>query len=316
MRLRLAYLYGDLMSLYGDRGNILALQRRCAWRDISLDLVEVRVGDRVDAVGTDLFFFGGGQDREQETVSRDLQAGNGEAVQVAIEEGAALLAVCGGYQLLGRYFRTSEGIEIPGTGLFDVYTVAGPRAYRPEGRVFRSGFWPAVRGGNHPPTRNVGNVIAEASLDGAIHTLVGFENHSGRTYLMSTSAAESRSAGARSPLWPVSSGRGTSPRATDQSAFDRSAHTVALARVLVGKGNNGEDGLEGARYRGAIGTYLHGPVLPKNPWLADWLIGTALRRRLGPDATLAPIDEGMENAARSAVIERIHRKGNVRASIR
>jgi CobQ-like glutamine amidotransferase family enzyme len=278
VRLCLAYLYGDLMSLYGDRGNILALQRRCAWRDISVDLVELTVGDRVDAVGTDLFFFGGGQDREQEAVSRDLQDGNGEALRTAVEDGAALLAVCGGYQLLGHFFRTSEGHEIPGTGLFDVYTVAGP-------------------------TRNVGNVVAEASLDGERHTLVGFENHSGRTY----------PAGPLSPS-PLPQLQTRNPGLS--SAEGSKPETVPLAHVLVGKGNNGSDGFEGARYRGAVGTYLHGPVLPKNPWLADWLILTALRRHLGAEAALAPMDEEIENAARSAVIERIRRKGNVRASIR
>jgi hypothetical protein len=251
--MRLIYLYGDLMNLYGDRGNIIALQRRCAWRGIDLEVFEVTTGDRIDPQSSDLFFFGGGQDREQSTVSEDLARGNGEAIQEAVEEGAALLAVCGGYQLLGHFFRTAEGVEIPGTGLFDAHTVAGS-------------------------VRNVGNVVAESNLCDEPHTLVGFENHSGRTYL----------------------GEGIEP----------------LARVIAGCGNNGEDSLEGARYRHAVGTYLHGPLLPKNPWLADWLILGALRRRLGPDVGLPPLDDERERMAHEAVRERVLRHGNVRTSIR
>jgi CobQ-like glutamine amidotransferase family enzyme len=253
MRLRLVHLYGDLMNLYGDRGNILALQRRCAWRQIDLDVMEVTVGDLVDPAASDIFFFGGGQDREQETVSRDLAAGNGEAIREAIERGASLLAVCGGYQLLGRFFRTNEGVEIPGTGLFDAYTVAGG-------------------------SRMVGNLLIEGDLAGERRSLVGFENHSGRTYL----------------------GEGAAP----------------LGRVVVGNGNNGQDRLEGARYRAAIGTYLHGPALPKNPWLTDWLILAALQRHLGADAALPELDDRRELAAHGAVADRVRREGNVRTSIR
>jgi lipid II isoglutaminyl synthase (glutamine-hydrolysing) len=253
MRLRLVHLYGDLMNLYGDRGNIMSLQRRCAWRQIELDVVEVSVGERVDPTATDLFFFGGGQDREQESVSRDLAAGNGDAIREAVENGAALLAVCGGYQLLGRFFRTSEGAEIQGTGLFDAHTVAGG-------------------------TRMVGNLLIEGDVAGERRSLVGFENHSGRTYL----------------------GEGAAP----------------LGRVIVGNGNNGQDHLEGARYRAAIGTYLHGPALPKNPWLTDWLILAALQRRLGENATLPDIDDTREVAAHRAVADRVRHDGNVRTSIR
>lgn len=254
IRLRLVHLYGDLMNLYGDRGNIIALQRRCAWRNVSLDVIPVSIGERVDPATCDLFFFGGGQDREQVAVSEDLARGMGEAIGAAVADGAALLAVCGGFQLLGHYFRTSEHLEIRGVGLFDAHTVAGP-------------------------ARRVGNIVAQALIDEASdHTLVGFENHSGRTYL--------------------------------------GANAAPLARVIVGQGNNGEDGLEGARYRSAVGTYLHGPVLPKNPWLTDWLIRAALRRRLGPKADLAPLDDHQELAAHSAVVATVLRKGNVRTSIR
>src|SRR5438552_1965656 len=186
------------MSLYGDRRNIITLQQRCAWRGSAIEVEALNVGDQLDPANTDLLFFGGGQDREQETVSQDLARGAGEAVQEAVGAGAGLLAVCGGYQLLARYFRTGDGVEIPGVGLFDAYTVAGPH-------------------------RMVGDVIAEAPLDdGPIVTLVGFENHSGQTFLNATAQP--------------------------------------LARVIVGNGNNGEDGSEGIRQGTAIGTYLHGPL--------------------------------------------------------
>ena len=251
-RLRLVHLYGDLMNLYGDRGNIIALQRRAAWRGIDLEVVDVSIDDRVDPAESDLLFFGGGQDREQATVSRDLEAGNGQAIRDAVEDGAALLAVCGGYQLLGRFFRSADGAEIAGVGLFDAHTIAGPQ-------------------------RMVGNLLVRDALENG-HTLVGFENHSGRTYL----------------------GSGVEP----------------LGRVLVGHGNNGQDRLEGARYRAAIGTYLHGPALPKNPWLTDWLLLAALRRRLGPDAALVPLDDSAERTAHDRVAERVRREGNVRTSIR
>jgi len=253
MRLRLIHLYGDLMNLYGDRGNILALARRCAWRSIDLTIDEMSVGDRVDPGTSDIFFFGGGQDREQETVSRDLMAGNGKAIQEAVDVGASLLAVCGGYQLLGRFFRTGEGTEIPGTGLFDAYTVAGG-------------------------SRMVGNLLIASEIDGESHTTIGFENHSGQTYL----------------------GESVEP----------------LGRVTVGSGNNGKDGLEGARYKGAIGTYLHGPALPKNPWLTDWLIRAALRRRFGTDVSLPALEDNREIEAHAAVEERVRREGNVHTSIR
>lgn len=252
-KLRLVHLYGDLMNLYGDRGNIIALQRRCAWRNIELEVVEISLGDQVKLQESDIFFFGGGQDLEQETVSRDLALGNGDALHEAVEEGAALLAVCGGYQLLGHFFRTSDGAEILGTSLFDAHTVAGG-------------------------SRMVGNVLAEAAVEGERRTLVGFENHSGRTYL--------------------------------------GGKTEPLGRVRVGNGNNGEDGLEGARYRNAVGTYLHGPLLPKNPWITDALITAALERRLGHAVVLPRLDDDLEIAAHTAAADRVGRAGNVRTSIR
>ena len=156
--LRLVHLYPDLMNVYGDRGNVLTLVRRAEWRGVSLEVEEVSLGDRLDARRTDLIFFGGGQDREQTVVSADFVSEKGEAVREAVERGAALLSVCGGYQLLGRSYTTVDGQELPGAGLFDVRSVPGPR-------------------------RHIGNVLIETDLDGAPRTLVGFENHSGRTYL-------------------------------------------------------------------------------------------------------------------------------------
>ena len=244
--LRLIHLYPDLMSVYGDRGNVLALMRRAEWRGISLDVRELTVGDDLDPDEADLIFFGGGQDREQEVVSPDFLQQKGQAVREAVEDGAALLSVCGGYQLLGESYTTVDGQQLPGAGLFDVRSLPGPK-------------------------RHIGNVLVETALDGQARTLVGFENHSGRTYL----------------------GPGTEP----------------LGRTVVGAGNNGEDGTEGAVYRGAIGCYLHGSLLPKNPWLADRLLEVALRHRTGQLVTLEPLDDTLENEAHTAVEARIRGAG-------
>jgi CobQ-like glutamine amidotransferase family enzyme len=242
----LIHLYPDLMSVYGDRGNVLALMRRAEWRGISLDVRELTVGDDLDPDEADLIFFGGGQDREQEVVSPDFLQQKGQAVREAVEDGAALLSVCGGYQLLGESYTTVDGQQLPGAGLFDVRSLPGPK-------------------------RHIGNVLVETALDGQPRTLVGFENHSGRTYL----------------------GPGTEP----------------LGRTVVGAGNNGEDGTEGAVYKGAIGCYLHGSLLPKNPWLADRLLEVALRHRTGQLVTLEPLDDTLENEAHTAVEARIRGAG-------
>jgi lipid II isoglutaminyl synthase (glutamine-hydrolysing) len=244
--LRLVHLYPDLMSVYGDRGNVLALRRRAAWRDIDLEVSELTVGDSLDPEQVDLIFFGGGQDREQEVVSPDFLQQKGRAVREAVDLGAALLSVCGGYQLLGQSYTTVDGQELPGAGLFDVRSLPGPK-------------------------RHIGNVLVETDLDGQRRTLVGFENHSGRTYL----------------------GPSTRP----------------LGRAVVGAGNNGEDHTEGAVYKGAVGCYLHGSLLPKNPWLADRLLATALRHRLGEPVELAPLDDRLEQDAHQAMAERIRGAG-------
>src|SRR5689334_11394333 len=234
------------MSVYGDRGNVLALQRRAAWRGIPLTVVELGVDDTLAPDDVDLIFFGGGQDREQAVVSADFLRQKAFAVVEAVEDGAALLSVCGGYQLLGASYTTVDGQELPGAGLFDVRSVPGPR-------------------------RHIGNVLIETNLSGEARTLVGFENHSGRTYL----------------------GRAVRP----------------LGHVVVGAGNNGEDGTEGAVYKGAIGCYLHGSLLPKNPWLADRLLSHALSHRLGTAVRLEPLDDRLEQEAHSAVVTRIRGAG-------
>ena len=244
--LRLVHLYPDLMSVYGDWGNVLTLVRRAQWRGIAIEVSQLTVGDTLDPREADLIFFGGGQDREQEVVSPDFLRQKGAAVCEAVAGGAALLSVCGGYQLLGQSYTTVDGQELPGAGLFEVRSVPGPK-------------------------RHIGNVLIETNLDGQRRTLVGFENHSGRTYL----------------------GPGVQP----------------LGRALVGAGNNGEDHTEGAVYEGAIGSYLHGSLLPKNPWLADRLLARALSHRRGEAVELAPLDDRLEEDAHEAVAARIRGAG-------
>ena len=244
MKLGIVYLYPDLMNIYGDYGNILCLIRRCRWRGIEVEVRNVSIGDEIAPGAYDLYFFGGGQDQQQKIVSQDLQKGKGEELLEAVEErGAVILSICGGYQLLGRYYKPLQGEEVVGVGLFDAYTVAGSK-------------------------RMVGDIVTrlqEARLMRYVphDTLVGFENHSGKTYL----------------------GEGCRP----------------LAKVLSGHGNNGEDGTEGAVYKNAFGTYLHGSLLPKNPHLADHLIQLALKRRYG-EVELESLDDGLEWEAHRAAI--------------
>jgi hypothetical protein len=244
MRLRVAHLYPRLMNIYGDRGNILSLARRCRDRDIDFEVTDLGPGERLDPSAHDLIFIGGAQDREQQRVSDDLLSTKGEAVREAIEAGVVTLAVCGGYQLFGRFYRDASGTELPGLGAFDLWT-------------------------EHPgpdERRLIGNVVAETVADEALSgvTLVGFENHGGRTFL----------------------GEGAQP----------------LAKVRSGFGNNGKDGTEGVRYKNAFGTYLHGSLLPKNPRFADRLIEIALGRTQGSDVRLQPIDDRAEEAAHKAAL--------------
>jgi CobQ-like glutamine amidotransferase family enzyme len=240
--LRVAHLYPRLMNIYGDRGNIMCLRRRCEARGIRFELTELSTGDRFDAAAYDLVFAGGAQDREQRGVAEDLLVTKAAALREAVEDGMALLAVCGAYQLFGRFYRDATGAELPGAGVFDLHTE------HPGQRVKRC----------------IGNIICEwTAPDGSVQTIVGFENHGGRTHL----------------------GAGVRP----------------LARVRYGFGNNGNDGTEGATYRNAIGTYVHGSLLPKNAALADHVIRIALAGRYG-DVDLAPIDDRVEQRAHEAAL--------------
>jgi CobQ-like glutamine amidotransferase family enzyme len=236
--LRLAHLYPKLMNLYGDRGNIVCLRRRCQQRGITLTVDELELGEALDPAAYDLIFIGGAQDREQRRVAADLLETKAEALHKAVEQGVVLLAVCGGYQLLGRHYRPAAGEELAGVGIFDAWTVhPGPTA-----------------------RRFIGNVVVR--WQGG--TLVGFENHGGRTYL------------------------GASAR--------------PMATVIAGFGNNGRDGSEGVvRGENAFGTYLHGSLLPKNPRFADHLIAQALRRRYG-EVELAPLDDAIEGRAHAEAV--------------
>jgi CobQ-like glutamine amidotransferase family enzyme len=224
-------LYPDLMNIYADRGNLLLLERRCNWRGIGFSVTASGLGDRLDPDAAELYYIGGGQDRDQELCALDLVEVKRDALHAVADRGAVVLAVCGGYQLLGRTYQLGDR-ELPGVGLVDVMTVRadGPRL--------------------------IGNVAIEVELEpGTRRVLAGFENHGGRTHL------------------------GPNER--------------PLGRVLNGHGNNGRDGHEGVRRGNVIGTYLHGPLLPKNAWFADWLIATALRA----DEPLAALPDALEDAA-------------------
>jgi CobQ-like glutamine amidotransferase family enzyme len=242
MELRVLALYPEQMNIYADRGNIVFLQRRCEWRGIGFSYAGAGPGDPVDPAAHDLFYVGGGQDRDQRAVAADMFATKREALAAAAEDGAVLLAVCGGYQLLGHSYQLGEE-KLPGLGIADLESV------------------------RTPGPRLIGNVTIEADLDGEKRVLAGFENHGGRTHL----------------------GGDARP----------------LGRVLSGFGNNGNDGLEGVRRDNLIGTYLHGPLLPKNAWLADHLIALALEHRYGERPELEPLDDALERAAHESAREAV-----------
>jgi hypothetical protein len=237
MELRAVALYPEQMNIYADRGNILFLRRRCEWRGIDFSYAAAGAGEPLDPASHDLIYVGGGQDRDQRIVAEDMVASKRTGLAEAVEDGAVLLAVCGGYQLLGHSYELADE-RIPGLGLADLETV------------------------RQPGPRLIGNIEIEVDLGDGPRELAGFENHGGRTYL----------------------GDGAEP----------------LGRVVRGHGNNGRDGLEGVRRANMIGTYLHGPLLPKNAWLADRLIQLALARRHGGEPELAPLDDAFEAAAHEA----------------
>ena len=243
---RVAHLYPEYLNIYADRGNIAVFAGRTSWRGIELVVEPVSVGDEVRPGAHDLFYVGGGQDREQALIATDL-AGKGEALREAVEGGAALLAVCGGYQLLGRFYRDRAGAELPGAALFPHHTVAGQR-------------------------RLIGDCLLECELGpGDVRTLAGFENHAGLTML-------------------------------DDGA-------EPLGRVVAGFGNDGASGFEGCRVGTAVGTYLHGPLLPRNPWLADWLLAKALAHRLGEPVELSLLPDDLEREAHTVSAGRARSRG-------
>jgi len=244
VRIRVGHLYPDYLNIYADRGNIAVLARRAAWRGHELVVDAVSMGDALLPGAHDLLYVGGGQDREQALVAVDLAA-KSDAVHEAVAGGAAVLAVCGGYQLLGRYYRDREGVELPGIALLPLHTMAGER-------------------------RMIGDVLLECEWAG--RTLAGFENHAGRTLL-------------------------------DEGA-------LPLGRVAHGFGNDGESGFEGCRAGRTIGTYLHGPLLPRNPWLADWLLAQALAHTTGSEPEeLAPLPDELEEEAHGVAAERARARG-------
>ena len=226
--LRVCALYPELMNIYADRGNIQVLRARCGWRGMGFELAASSLGEPLDPAAHDLFYMGGGQDRDQIAVAEDMFDTKREALHAAAERGAVVLAVCGGYQLLGRSYQLGER-TIPGVGLVGLETV------------------------REPGPRLIGNCAIEADLGNGPRVIAGFENHGGRTYL--------------------------------------DPDEEPLGRVRSGHGNNGRDGFEGVRRGSVIGTYLHGPLLPKNIWLADRLVELAL------GVELAPLDDAMEDAA-------------------
>jgi CobQ-like glutamine amidotransferase family enzyme len=231
VKLRVCHLYPEHLNIYADRGNMAVLDHRCRWRGIECLIEGCGPGDPLPRA--DLYYLGGGQDRDQRLIVPDL-LGRAADLAAAVADGSAVLGVCGGYQLLGHVYRGHQGDEMRGIGLVDLETNAGKR-------------------------RMIGNVVLRCELDpGRPRTLVGFENHAGRTRL----------------------GPGLEP----------------LGRVVRGFGNNGEDGGEGVRAGRVLGTYVHGPLLPKNPWLADWLIQTALMARKGR-VELEPLDDTLEREA-------------------
>ena len=241
MKLTIAHLFPDLLNIYGDKGNILTISRRCLWREIEVEIVEVGIEDSINPDKYDFYFIGGGQDQQQITVAKRLKQ-IAPQIKEAVDSGAVILAICGGYQLLGHYYQPFDGEKLEGISIIDAYTVAGN-------------------------TRFIGNVTVEIddSLDIETKTLVGFENHSGLTYL----------------------GEAIKP----------------IGKVIVGNGNNGKDMTEGAIYKHVYGTYLHGSLLPKNPHFADLLIRQALSRKYG-NVNLAVINDEFELMAHHKAIKR------------
>lgn len=241
-KLTIGHLFPDLLNLYGDRGNIITLQNRLRWRGWEAEVKTFELEDDIDFSALDIVFLGGGSDREQLLVCERLRELRGD-VNAFVESDGVLMAVCGGYQLLGHSYKLKDE-TIEGLSILDIYTESG------EGRL-------------------IGNVIIESDITGQTERFVGFENHGGRTYI-----------GTHTPF----------------------------GRVLYGYGNNGEDATCGVIYKNVLGTYLHGPLLPKNPKLADWLLARALQRKYGEAVSLAPLEDATENAAHDYIVNRFLQK--------
>lgn len=240
--LNITWMYPDLMNTYGDRGNVITLEKRCLWRNIAVSVVMHGLNSPASQLSeSDLLFMGGAQDRQQKLVAKDLYQQKGKLLKKLIDKGIPGLFICGAYQFLGHYYKPAEGEKIPGLSIFDVHTIHF--------------------GINKP--RAIGNLLVKWNN----HQLVGFENHGGRTYL----------------------GKGVRP----------------LGKVIKGYGNNGEDGTEGAIYRNALGSYLHGPLLPKNPCFADWLIKKALENKYQQEINLEPLDDQLDIQAHQFMLKRL-----------
>ncbi len=238
LQLTIGYLYGDLMNIYGDTGNIITLYQRGEWRDIEIRVKNISIGDKLNSKEVDLYFFGGGQDQAQSLVADDLTSTEKrETIKQDIEKGIPLLSICGGYQLLGEYYAPFDSKKLEGVGLFPVFTEASN-------------------------DRMIGNIIIQTEFG----KLIGFENHSGKTHLKP----------------------GAKP----------------LGKVLKGFGNNGSDQTEGCVYKNAIGCYMHGSLLPKNPILADWLLSRALETKYGQKMDLAPLGDTLEIQSHQLSISR------------
>jgi lipid II isoglutaminyl synthase (glutamine-hydrolysing) len=252
LSLKIGHLYGTLMNTYGDNGNLIVLKKRCLKRGIEVDIKDITLKDKLKKGDYDLYFFGGGQDQAQEWISQDLTSGIKDELKKEVDRGVPLLAICGGYQLLGDYYKPQNAPKLAGLGIFPVYTQASNQ-------------------------RMIGNLVISSLL--LVHSndtvnreptnselLVGFENHSGKTYLK----------------------EGAQP----------------LGKVVKGFGNNGEDQTEGCIYKNAIGCYMHGSLLPKNQMLADWLIQKALEIKYRERIKLDPLDDSLENQAHQAVVQK------------
>jgi CobQ-like glutamine amidotransferase family enzyme len=245
-RIVVGHLFPDYLNIYADRGNIAVLAARARWRGYELDVRSLGAGSAIEPGEHDLFYIGGGQDREQALIAPRLTE-LAPSLHAAFADGAVFLAVCGGYQLLGRFYRDQSGEELPGIGLLPLHTLAGSR-------------------------RMIGDVLLECELDpGDRRTLAGFENHAGRTIL----------------------DRGAEP----------------LGRVISGFGNDGESGYEGCRRGRAVGTYLHGPLLPRNPWLADWLLAESVAHRTGERPRFEPLPDELEEIAHEVSSARAATRG-------